>query len=192
MSCSAPFEFNLFIRRFSLQAEIDSFYESSEDAESLIEKSDHLSGLQYMNQVINESLRFYPIGAAALSRRCMSDTMVVSGHRIPEGTHVIADMWSIHFDPVSWGPIDPEIFDPDRFAGAKQRDSGNFLAFGIGPRHCIGQRFALTEVRAVLFRLLRRFSVRACATTQVPLALRYKPTLAPLNSVDVLLEPRSL
>jgi cytochrome P450 len=42
----------------------------------------------------------------------------------------------------------PEIFDPDNFSPEKkaQRSPYSFLAFGQGPRNCIGMRFALLQV----------------------------------------------
>lgn len=58
--------------------------------------------------VISEVLRYYPISASVVSRKCMTDT-TVHGFDIPKGTNVIADIWTANFDPNIWGPIDPQV-----------------------------------------------------------------------------------
>lgn len=144
--------------------------------------------MDYLNSVINEALRCYPIAPQVVSRHCMT-TAKIGGFAIPVGTHVMADVLSIHADPAVWGPKDPREFDPDRFLDGTKREAGAFLTFGLGPRFCIGQRFALTEIRAVLFRLLRRYTVRVRSPE---LQLKHRPTVSPASTVDVILEPRNV
>lgn len=169
------------------QYEVDSLYENCDDPSHLEETSEHLAGMEYLNNVITEALRCYPIAPHVVSRRAMSPGRV-GGHLFPAGTNVIADVLSIHQDPEVWGPEDPTKFDPDRLADGRKREAAAFLGFGCGPRFCIGQRFALTEIRAVLFRLLRRYNIRA---TQSELKLNYKSTVTPL-AVNVSFEPRGI
>ena len=76
--------------------------------EDLDSRSEHLSNMEYMNMVINEVLRFYPISASVVNRKCMADATVL-GYHIPKGTNVIADVWTANFDPKIWGPIDPQV-----------------------------------------------------------------------------------
>ncbi len=47
----------------------------------------------------------------------------------------------------------PEKFDPDNFSPEKksERNPYAFLAFGQGPRNCIGMRFALLQVQIPAF-----------------------------------------
>lgn len=52
-----------------------------------------------------------------------------------------------------WGP-DAEIFRPDRWE--KRRPGWDYLPFNGGPRICIGQQFALTEIAYVLVRFVQR------------------------------------
>ena len=44
-----------------------------------------------------------------------------------------------------------------------------YMAFGAGPRNCIGMRFALMQAKMVLINMLQRFNVVKCEKTQVPL-----------------------
>ncbi len=68
-----------------------------------------------------------------------------------------ADVYSVHYDPELWGPEDPYVFFPERHE--TKRHSMAFLPFGAGPRHCIGMRFALIEMKILLVRLLREYSI---------------------------------
>lgn len=51
---------------------------------------------------------------------------------------------------------DPERFDPSRWLGVPELD---LTFFGIGPRACLGRKFALTKVVFVLTMLLRDWKV---------------------------------
>lgn len=53
-----------------------------------------------------------------------------------------------------WG-MDADDFIPERWE--KRRPGWDFLPFNGGPRICIGQQFALTEVGYVIVRLVQRF-----------------------------------
>lgn len=68
--------------------------------------------------------------------------------------------------PLIWG-ADAEDFKPERYfteaAGKEGKLNqvpgvwGNLLTFLGGQRNCIGYRFALAEIRAILFVLIRSF-----------------------------------
>ncbi len=65
-----------------------------------------------------------------------------------------------------------------------------FLAFGAGPRNCIGMRFALMEIKLSLVRILRNYNMVECAQTEKPLQLREVDVIAPKNGVYVCLQAR--
>lgn len=100
-----------------------------------------LNGLVYLDQVLNESLRMWP-ATPTLRRRCTKDysyTQDSTKLHIEKGIFVLVPVYSIQRDPKYWP--DPEKFDPDRFSSANKSKiiSGSHLAFGIGPRNCIGR-----------------------------------------------------
>jgi cytochrome P450 len=70
---------------------------------------------------------------------------------------VQADVYSVHYDPDLWGPEDPSVFFPERHQ--TKRHPMAYLAFGAGPRFCVGMRFALIEMKILLVRLLREYSI---------------------------------
>uniref|UniRef100_A0A182K775 Cytochrome P450 n=1 Tax=Anopheles christyi TaxID=43041 RepID=A0A182K775_9DIPT len=77
----------------------------------------------------------------------------------------------LHHDPQYYP--NPSKFDPERFSEENREkiNPSTYLPFGIGPRNCIGSRFALMEVKAIVYYMLREFSFERTPNTQVPLRL---------------------
>jgi hypothetical protein len=73
------------------------------------------------------------------------------------GSVIRPDIYTIHYDPNLWGPEDPNVFLPERHS--TQRHPMAWMPFGVGPRNCVGMRFALMEVKTCLIRLLRHYTI---------------------------------
>lgn len=73
------------------------------------------------------------------------------------GMIVQADNYTIHYSSDLWGPVDPYRFHPERHT--TKRHSIAYIAFGAGPRNCIGMRFALLELKMACIFILRAFNV---------------------------------
>jgi cytochrome P450 len=73
---------------------------------------------------------------------------------------IAVDVLSIHYDVDLYGPVDPNEFYPLRFAPENKRNPLAFLAFGIGPRNCIGMKFALIELKIGLIKLLLNYEIK--------------------------------
>jgi cytochrome P450 len=119
-----------------------------------------LPELEYTEQVVREALRRYP-PATAIFRETRED-VEIGGYRIPEGTFLTVPQFVVHRDERWWD--DPETFDPTRWAGIDDppgdRPDYSYFPFGGGPRHCIGMRFALLELKLALATFAARFEVR--------------------------------
>ena len=118
--------------------------------------------LPYLNQVVKETLRLQP--PAGNVGRKLTEPMTVNSVTIPAGTSIDVSIWNLHRDPEHWP--NPETFDPDRFSmeNSRGRNPYSYVPFSAGPRNCIGQRFALIEVRILVAALVYAFKM---STTQV-------------------------
>lgn len=114
---------------------------------------DGMEAFPFATQVSQESLRLYP-PAFALSRENTEDA-TLGGVAIARGTVVIAAPWTLHRD-ARWH-ADPLTFRPQRWTDAYEQglQPGAYLPFGLGPRKCIGMRFAMTEAVLLLVGLAR-------------------------------------
>ncbi|KFB49800.1 AGAP012296-PA-like protein [Anopheles sinensis] len=135
---------------------------------------DAVQQMQYMDMVVSEGLRMWS-PAPSTDRECVRDYVVDDGERlrftIDKGTCVFIPIAGLHHDP-QYFP-NPDKFDPERFS-PENRDKINpstYLPFGIGPRNCIGSRFALMEVKAIIYYMLMEFTFEKTSNTQVPLQL---------------------
>ncbi|GMT06461.1 hypothetical protein PENTCL1PPCAC_28635 [Pristionchus entomophagus] len=143
-----------------------------------------LAQLPYLDAVIKETLRIYPLAASTTGRRCTRDT-VVGGVSIERGTYVQPDVYSIHFDEGIWGS-DASEFRPERWLSPTV-PSSSFLSFGLGPRRCIGYKLAMMEAKMALVMLLKEFRVVRTADTEKELSFLGSTTFSPA-SVTVQLE----
>ncbi|XP_028641336.1 cytochrome P450 3A25-like isoform X2 [Grammomys surdaster] len=138
---------------------------------------DGLVEIEYLDMVINETLRLYPIGAR-ISRLSKKDAEI-NGVFIPQNTKVDIPIFILHRDPEYW--TEPEKFCPERFS-KENKDRINpyvYMPFGSGPRNCIGMRFALITMKIAVVKILQNFSVQPCEKTEIPLKLSKDLLLSP-------------
>lgn len=127
-----------------------------------------LHKMKFLDMVVSEGLRKWP-PAPQIERTCTKDYEMDlgGGKRIPimKGQLIMLPIYHLHRDPNNFP--DPEKFDPHRFSDERKDSivSGSYIPFGMGPRTCIGSRFALMEAKLMLFYLLSKFSVVKCDKT---------------------------
>uniref|UniRef100_A0A8C7CAK4 unspecific monooxygenase n=1 Tax=Neovison vison TaxID=452646 RepID=A0A8C7CAK4_NEOVI len=149
---------------------------------------DGLVQMEYLDMVLNETLRLYPIGGR-LERVCKKD-VEISGVFIPKGTVVMVPVFTLQRDQDLWP--EPEEFRPERFS-KKNKDSINpyiYLPFGTGPRNCLGMRFAILNMKLALVRVLQNFSFKPCKETQIPMKLNVQGLLQPEKPIVLKAELR--
>ncbi|KAI7815711.1 cytochrome p450 [Rhyzopertha dominica] len=124
--------------------------------------------MQYLEQIIKESLRVYP-SVPFYSRELIEDAeylpksqlnvkkILLGGKIIPKGTTVTIFAYGIHRDPKIYP--EPEKFDPERFSRTPNRSPYAYIPFSAGPRNCIGQRYAMLEMKTILSKLLRCYKI---------------------------------
>ncbi|KAJ8246249.1 hypothetical protein GJAV_G00265470 [Gymnothorax javanicus] len=117
---------------------------------------DDLTNLPFTTMCIKESLRLHP-PVTAVARRFNQDMTVPEGRVIPQGNICLVSIYGTHHNPEIWP--NPEVYDPSRFDSHNLagRPSLAFIPFSAGPRNCIGQNFAMAEMRVVVALTIRRF-----------------------------------
>lgn len=151
--------------------------------------AEHAGDLLLAEQVFKESLRLYP-PAIAIARQA-AEPVVIGGVRVPRGALVFVIVYSIHHDP-RWFPA-PEVFDPQRFGPLAESaiPENAYLPFGLGPRACIGRRFAMMEGPLVLAEMVRRFDFRLIESSVEP-ELETQLSLHPRNGLRLQLSRRTV
>ncbi len=127
---------------------------------------------------------------SVVARRCTQPT-TIKGLDIPLDMTIAVDVLSIHFDDGLWGPVDPKTFYPQRFAPEHKRNPLAFLSFGLGPRNCIGMKFALIELKMSLVKLLLNYEIKP-QSDNFPSELEYREGVVriPKNGVHVVFKKR--
>jgi cytochrome P450 len=162
----------------ALRQEANQVFGSASPRPEQVEK------LNVARRVFLETLRLYPTTWMLL--RTTAEKSAFQGFQVPQGTMLALSPYVTHRHPEFWP--DPERFDPDRFLpeASEKRHRFAYLAFGGGPRVCIGANLAVLEARLILSLVLRRFAMKADPTQTVrPLAL---VSLIPRGGVPVTLE----
>ncbi|CAI7909258.1 unnamed protein product [Closterium sp. NIES-53] len=145
-----------------------------------------LMRLPYLQAVVKEMFRMHPPGAFLIAHSTTGPVDLCSGrYRVPAGTMVLVNVWSISRDPSLWP--EPDRFVPERFLpgevfelpesgtgeGVKrivgeEVDMRGFdfrlLPFGSGRRMCVGQRLGHQLVTIMLGRLVHAFNWEAPVT----------------------------
>jgi cytochrome P450 len=143
-----------------------------------------LENLPFLSAVCNELLRLYP--SVPTTMRMAVTPTVIAGTPIPKGTRIYLSMWGINRSPHIWGP-DASEFKPERWideSSGKANNTGGvgsnygLLTFLHGPRSCIGERFAKSELRALMAVFVGRFAMEMADRNEVPVvagAITTKP-----------------
>ena len=155
-----------------LQEEIDTVLYESKGSPSF----EAINGMEYLDAVFYETMRKWPL-APMLDRVCTKSFELpptlpnTKPFVVQPGMMVWIPVYAIQRDPDYFD--EPEKFNPDRFlsGGSANIKSTTFLSFGIGPRQCIGNRFATLGTKIMLFHLLARCNLKICSETSVPLKM---------------------
>jgi sterol 14-demethylase len=151
-----------------LTAEIDHLYERESEL-----SLNALREIPLLEGFIRESLRQHP-PQYAITRRVLQD-FVYKDYRIEAGKNVMLCAHVSHKLPAYFP--DPEVFDPKRPAPDNVFAA---IPFGGGRRKCVGNAFALLQVKAIFCALLRHYQFELCqapeAYTEIMPALILRPS----------------
>ncbi|XP_038068937.1 cytochrome P450 4F12-like [Patiria miniata] len=127
-----------------------------------------MNSLPFLTMCIKESQRLYPT-VPFVFRRLTEPLALNDGRVIPPDTTVYISMSGLHLNPTVWDS--PQVFCPERFLpeNSASRSPHAFLPFSAGPRNCLGQQFAMFELKTTFAILLRHFVFTADDTKTIKL-----------------------
>ncbi|KAH7907833.1 cytochrome P450 [Hygrophoropsis aurantiaca] len=142
--------------------------------ESETPSMDELLALPYLDGVVREALRVHPPVPCTIRVAMKDDILpldtpitdnngkVLTEIKVRKGDYIAVPILAINRSEAIWGP-DAKEFKPERWESPPENASnipgvwGHLLTFIGGPRACVAYRFALIEMKALLFTLVRNF-----------------------------------
>nr|CAD7452397.1 unnamed protein product [Timema tahoe] len=169
-----------------VQEELDAVF--GDDVERSISMED-INNLKYIEQVIKESLRLYPV--IPFVPRTSTGDIKITSHTIPKGCDVLFGIYSLHRNPKIYP--NPDEFDPENFSAerSKGRHPYSFLPFSGGLRKCIGYKYAMFQMKVVLATVLRHFTVHPACERKEMERFDFHTALKLVNGYNIMLVARS-
>lgn len=141
--------------REKLLAELDTLEENYD--------SSAVFKLPYLTAVCNETLRIHPVGMLTFPRM-VKEPISLGGYQLEPGTILLGSIYLVHHREDIYP--EPEKFKPERFL-EKQFSPYQFLPFGGGSRRCVGLAFAQMEMKLILAKVLKTWSMKLVNTQEV-------------------------
>ena len=176
---------------------------------------DFVMNLPYLDAVIKESMRLYPVAPVIFRNLTQDITIPPEGSEnagvstvLPKGSLAVVSIYAMHRNPKLWHRAND--FVPDRWINPKLQDldegqrSGAFIPFAYGPRNCVGQDIGRVVLRIFLARIVskwiiidKRFDCAIKEENNIPQSqselrkdVELGFTILPLGGVHLYLQPR--
>lgn len=133
-----------------------------------------LENLPFLHGITSEVIRLYP--TVPTTMRIAVRPTYIGQQFVPQGTRVLLSPWGVNRSPHLWG-ADAATFVPERWIDADTGKLNNHggvdsnyanLTFLHGPRSCIGEKFARSELKALLAVFCGRFDIEMADKNEVP------------------------
>jgi len=117
-----------------------------------------VSNAEICSSVIKETLRIFP-PLWIQPRFCKKDS-IIDGHFFPQGANIVLSSYPIHNNPKIYE--NPEKFMPERWTKDFESNlpRGSYFPFGMGSRKCIGDMFAMLEMKVILLNIFANFDLK--------------------------------
>ncbi|XP_053600233.1 cytochrome P450 4c3-like isoform X2 [Plodia interpunctella] len=112
-----------------------------------------LQQMKYLEMVIKEALRLYP--SVPLIERKITQAADIAGFYVPANTSIVLNIFEMQRNPDIFK--DPMDFRPERFDSSVNRNAFSWIPFSAGPRNCIGQKFAMMELKITIAGIIKQF-----------------------------------
>lgn len=135
---------------------------------------DDLNALPYLDAVVRETMRLHAPVSSTMRYAAKDDVIplaapytdrngeVCDGIRVSKGSPIIIPILAMNRSKAVWGE-DAHEFRPERWESTIETAQhmpgvwAHMMSFLGGPRACIGYRFSLVEMKALMFVLVRGF-----------------------------------
>jgi len=163
--------------------EIDQIFQDDDRAPTM----NDLREMRYVEMCIKEALRICP--SVPLIARKLGEEVRLGKYTLPAGSNVFICPYATHRLTDIYP--EPEKFDPERFSpeNSESRHPYAFIPFSAGPRYCIGNRFAIMEMKTVLSRIMRSFYLLP-VPGKTTFEVTFRITLRASGGLWVRLKPR--
>ncbi|CAB3253031.1 unnamed protein product [Arctia plantaginis] len=136
-----------------------------------------ISELKYLDAILNETLRIW-CPAILLDRKCTKTYELPPPREggkpyvLKPGDIVYNLVNQVQMDSKYWP--EPHKYNPDRFLDENKNNITpfTFMPFGVGPRGCIGLRFAILQFKVLMFHLILNFDIVKTDKTSDPIKLQ--------------------
>lgn len=147
--------------------------------------ADGVLALPYLQAVLSETLRMYPIVPTPTGRKLTREAEI-GGRTYPAGTTLLPCPYLVHRDPDIYP--EPSGFRPERFLDRKPA-AGEYFPFGGGLRTCVGEMLAQVEFKTVLCAILREWDLESGLEENLT-PVRHGTLLAPPDELRVTVRSR--
>ncbi|XP_050452052.1 cytochrome P450 4C1-like isoform X3 [Cataglyphis hispanica] len=157
-------------------------------------KYEDLQRMNYLENVIKETLRLFPVGPL-IARELTEDINIRYQTReiiLPKDADVVIQIMTAQRNKKYWP--NPLVFDPDRFLPENIRKSDSFyMPFSLGSRNCMGEKYAMILMKVFLSTLVRTFVFKIDESIQIDqIDLHYNLLLNFAKPIKIRIEKRDL
>ncbi|KAJ2947944.1 hypothetical protein O0L34_g9736 [Tuta absoluta] len=121
-----------------------------------------LALMKYLECCIKETMRLYP--PVHFIMRKFNHPVKLKNYNVPAGTDCAILTYDLHRRPDQF--VEPLEFRPERFLAEPTWHPYSYIPFSAGPRNCIGQKFAMMEMKLALSAVLRKFRLHPVTRPQ--------------------------
>ncbi|XP_022180150.1 cytochrome P450 4C1-like [Myzus persicae] len=121
-----------------------------------------LKSMTYLDRVIKETIRLYP--SVPSVTRMLRQNLHIREYEIPTRAVIVIVPYLLHREEKHFP--NPLKFDPDRFLpeNSINRHPYAFIPFSAGPRNCIGQKFAMHQMKTIISTVIRKMKIETLGT----------------------------
>ncbi|MDT0202674.1 cytochrome P450 [Nocardioides sp. AE5] len=138
-------------------AELDELYAPDADGQAPEVSFQALRSIPFLESTLKETLRMHP--PLVILMRLVRQDFELLGHTIPAGTLIAASPRVSNRIESDFPAADS--FDPGRYIDPRQEDLQNrwtWIPFGAGKHRCVGNAFAMMQMKAIFSVILRDFT----------------------------------